>query len=123
VPVGDARAPSMTGWLMLLGSIALNSVGNLLIKRFSATTEIRGLWDYVTLSFVLGMAAFGLGVVLYGRALKDIPIVLAYPIQVGTCVLVIGLFAVAMFGEKFSLQHFLGVLLIIAGIAVLARLA
>ena len=108
---------------MLLGSIALNSVGNLLIKRFSTTAEIRGPWDYVTLSFVLGIGAFGLGVVLYGRALKDIPIVLAYPIQVGTCVLVISLFAVAMFGEKFSLQHFLGVLLVIAGIAVLARLA
>ena len=123
MPVGDARAPSMTGWLMLLGSIALNSVGNLLIKRFSATTEIRGLLDYVTLSFVMGIAAFGLGVVLYGRALKDIPIVLAYPIQVGTCVFVIALFAVAVFGEKFGLQHFLGVLLIIAGIAVLARLA
>ena len=123
MPVGDAPATPMTGWLMLLGSIALNSVGNLLIKRFSATTEIRGLLDYVTLSFVMGIAAFGLGVVLYGRALKDIPIVLAYPIQVGTCVFVIALFAVAVFGEKFGLQHFLGVLLIIAGIAVLARLA
>jgi multidrug transporter EmrE-like cation transporter len=113
----------MTGWLMLLGSIALNSVGNLLVKRFSTTTEIRAVWDYLSLSFVLGILAFGLGVVLYGRALKDIPIVLAYPIQVGTCVLVIGVFAVLVFGEKFGLTHLLGVLLIIAGIGVLARLA
>jgi multidrug transporter EmrE-like cation transporter len=113
----------MTGWLMLLGSIALNSAGNLLVKRFAATIDIRGPLDYVALSFVMGMAAFGCGVILYGRALRDIPIVLAYPIQVGTCVMVIAWFAVAVFGEKFGLQHLLGVLLIVAGIAVLARLA
>jgi multidrug transporter EmrE-like cation transporter len=123
VALGCARASPMTGWLMLFGSIALNSAGNLLIKRFSASVEIRGLWDYASPSFIMGMAAFGLGVILYGRALKDIPIVLAYPIQVGTCVLIIGLFAVAAFGEKFGVQHFLGVLLIVAGIAVLARIA
>src|SRR5260370_25418839 len=104
----------MTGWLMLLGSIALNSVGNLLIKRFSANTEIRGLLDYASLSFVMGFAAFGLGVGLYGRALKDIPIVLAYPIQVDTCVFLTPFFAVAVFGDKFGVDHFLRFLLTIA---------
>ena len=113
----------MTGWLMLVGSIVLNTAGNLLVKRFSATTEIRGVFDYMALSFILGIAAFGLGVVLYGRALRDIPIVLAYPIQVGTCVLLIATFAVTVFGEKFGAAHLTGVLLIVAGIAVLARLA
>ncbi len=113
----------MTGWLVLLGSIALNVAGNLLIKRFSATAPSGSILDYATPAFVLGITAFGLGVVLYGRALRDIPIVLAYPIQVGTCILIIALFAVAVFGERFGAQHLLGVLLIMAGIGVLSRLA
>ena len=113
----------MTPWLMLAGSILFNVAGNLLVKRFSSTTEIHGVWDYLALPFVLGVSAFGLGVVLYGRALQDIPIVLAYPIQVGTCILVIALFAVAMFGEKVSLPDIAGIVLIMSGIALLSRMA
>jgi small multidrug resistance pump len=113
----------MTGWLMLFCSIVLNVAGNLFIKQFSATTEIRSIRDYATLPFVIGIAAFGLGVIFYGRALKDIPIVLAYPIQVGACILVIALFAVAVFGEKISRPDILGIALIVSGIALLSRMA
>ena len=113
----------MTGWMMLAGSIVFNVAGNLLVKQFSTTTEFRSLWDYAAIPFVLGISAFGIGVVLYGRALKDIPIVLAYPIQVGTCVLVIALFAVAVFGEKIGVTDTLGIALIVTGIALLSRMA
>ena len=113
----------MTGWLMLAGSIALNAAGNVLVKQASAANEIRGVLDYLALSFLFGIGAFGLGLVLYGRALKDIPVVLAYPIQVGTCVLVVALFAATVLGEKLGLQHLLGMLLIVSGIVVLARVA
>lgn len=113
----------MTGWLMLLGSIVLNVAGNVLVKTFSAHTDIHGLHDYISVPFALGIAAFGLGVVLYGRALQQIPIVLAYPIQVGTCVLVIALVAVSVFGEKLGLQTLLGIMLVVSGIAVLSRVA
>ena len=44
----------MTGWLMLVGSIALNAIGNLLVKTFSAGSEIRGVGDYLSLPFALG---------------------------------------------------------------------
>lgn len=113
----------MTGWMMLAGSIVLNVAGNLLVKQFSTTTAFRSIWDYVAMPFILGVAAFGLGVMLYGRALKDIPIVTAYPIQVGTCVLVIALFAVAAFGERVGLGDALGIALIVTGIALLSRMA
>ena len=62
-------------------------------------------------------------VVLYGRALSRIPIVIAYPVQVGACVLIIGAFAVTVFGEKIGAAELLGVALVIAGIALLARVA
>jgi multidrug transporter EmrE-like cation transporter len=113
----------MNGWLMLAGSIALNAAGNVLVKAFSAGTQIRGIRDYLSLPFVLGIGAFGLGLMLYGRALKDIPIVFAYPIQVGACVLIVSLFAVTLFGEKLGAQTLVGILLVLAGIAVLSRVA
>ena len=113
----------MTGWLMLVVSIALNVAGNLFVKQFSTTTEILGLWDYASPPFLLGIAAFGLGVIFYGRALNEIPIVLAYPIQVGACILVIALFAVGVFGERFGLRDTLGIALIVAGIALLSHMA
>ena len=113
----------MRAWLMLALSIVFNVAGNLLVKQFSATSEIRGVWDYVALPFVLGIAAFGVGVVFYGRALKDIPIVLAYPIQVGACILVIALFAVALFGERLGATDAIGIALIATGIALLSRMA
>jgi undecaprenyl phosphate-alpha-L-ara4N flippase subunit ArnE len=113
----------MTGWLLLIGSIAFNVVGNLLVKQFSAAHPIRGVMDYVAMPFVLGIGSLGLGVLLYGRALQEIPIVQAYPIQVGTCILIIALFAVGVFGEKFNAQHLIGIALVMAGIAVLSRVA
>ena len=113
----------MTGWLMLVVSIALNVAGNLLVKTFSARTDIRGVLDYLSLPFILGIGAFGLGVVFYGRALRDIPIVVAYPVQVGTCVLAIAIVAVTVFGEKFGAQTLVGIVLVMAGIAVLSRVA
>jgi small multidrug resistance pump len=113
----------MTGWLMLAASIVLNVAGNLLVKTFSVRTDIRGILDYVSLPFILGIGAFGLGVVFYGRALREIPIVLAYPIQVGTCVLVIAIVAVSVFGEKLGGQTLIGILLVMTGIAVLSRVA
>jgi len=113
----------MTAWLMLAGSILFNVAGNLLVKQFSTTTQFRSIWDYASMPFILGVSAFGVGVVLYGRALRDIPIVMAYPIQVGACVMVIALFAVAVFGEKIGAPDALGIALIVTGIALLSRMA
>ena len=113
----------MTGWLMLAASIVFNVAGNLLVKTFSTRTDIRSVFDYLSLPFILGIGAFGLGVVFYGRALREIPIVLAYPIQVGTCVLAIAAVAVTVFGEKLGVQTVVGILLVMTGIAVLSRVA
>jgi undecaprenyl phosphate-alpha-L-ara4N flippase subunit ArnE len=113
----------MRAWLMLALTVLCNVAGNLLVKQFSVTREIRSVWDYLALPFVLGIAAFGIGVIFYGRALKDIPIVLAYPIQVGACILVIALFAVAVFGERIGASDAIGIALIVAGVGLLSRMA
>jgi multidrug transporter EmrE-like cation transporter len=113
----------MTAWLMLAVSILFNVAGNLLVKRFSTTVAVGSVWDYLSPAFVLGIAAFGLGVVFYSRALRHIPIVTAYPIQVGACILLIAAFAATVFGERIGAPDALGIALILGGIALLARMA
>ena len=113
----------MTAWLMLAISILCNTAGNLLVKRFAATVTVHQPWDFLAPAFIVGIGAFGLGVVFYSRALKQIPIVTAYPIQVGACILLIAAFAVAAFGEHVTATDAAGIALVIAGIALLARLA
>jgi len=110
-------------WLILAASIVCNAAGNLLIRRFAAGDAAFGLRGYLSPWFALGLAAFGMGVLLYGQALRHIPIVLAYPIQVGACVLIIAIFAVGMFGEKLGLTDLLGIALILSGIGLLGRMA
>src|SRR5260370_13375967 len=95
----------MMGWLLLIGSIVFNIVGNLLVKQFSAAHPIRGVMDYVAMPFILGIGSLGVGVLLYGRALPEIPIVHAYPIQVCPCILVIAFFALGVFREQFGAQR------------------
>ena len=113
----------MNAWLVLGASILCNTAGNLLVKQFSMRAAIHGARDYLSLPFVLGVAAFGIGVMLYGRALKEIPIVVAYPIQVGACIILIAGFAVAIFGERIGGRDLIGVTLIVSGIALLSRMA
>ena len=114
----------MTAWLVLAASILCNMAGNLLIKQFStAAVRSEGLTGYISAPFILGVGAFGIGVMLYGRALKQIPIVVAYPVQVGACILLIAAFAVAVFGERIGGRDLLGIALIVAGIALLSRMA
>ena len=113
----------MNAWLILAGSILCNVAGNLLMKRFAATVEIHGLRDYIAPSFAMGIAAFGIGVLLYGSALSRIPIVIAYPIQVGACLVTIATVAVAGFGERLGWTELFGIALIVAGIILLARVA
>jgi len=110
-------------WLILICSILFNAAGNLLIRQFAGTAAGNGLRDYLSWSFAAGVVAFGIGVVLYGRALTQIPIVIAYPIQMGTCVLIIGIFAATVFGEKLGGGELLGIALVVAGIALLARVS
>ncbi len=110
----------MIEWLALAAAILFNTLGNFFIKRFSVATEVQGVLDYLSPSFVLGLAFFGLNLVLYARALTGIPLALAYPILVGSTVAGVAGIAAFWFGEQLGVAHLLGLALVTAGIALLA---
>lgn len=112
----------MIGWIILATAIVFNIVGNYSIKRFSISVQIESLFDYLKPSFIGGMLSFGIALLLYARALKDIPITLAYPMMVGVSMVAISMLAIISLGERFELRSAIGAVFVIVGVAMLSRI-
>lgn len=110
----------MIGWLALTVAILLNTAGNFLIKRFSLTAEIDGPLAFLNPWFIVGIAFFGANVFFYSRALKDIPLVVAYPILIGISVSLVAILAGLVLKERFGMTHAAGLVLVVLGVSCLA---
>jgi small multidrug resistance pump len=110
----------MIGWLALICAILLNTTGNFFIKQFSTTTEVQGPWSYLDPWFIFGIAFFGANVFFYSRALKDIPLVIGYPVLIGISVCLVAVFAAVFLKERVSAAHVGGIVLVILGVSCLA---
>jgi multidrug transporter EmrE-like cation transporter len=60
----------MFGWVILAIAIVCNILGNYFIKRFSLHAQIGGILDYLRPTLIAGMLFFGVGLLLYARALR-----------------------------------------------------
>ncbi len=110
-------------WIFLIGAILLNSAGNVLLKQFAIRHPGASLAEYADPYFVGGLVCFALNVLLYARALSDLPIEIAYPILVGLSVLLVSIAAVVLFKAEIGAVHVVGMALILAGVALLARVS
>jgi len=97
-----------------------NTAGNFFIKHFSSAGEVQSPLSYLNPWFILGIAFFGANVFFYSRALKDISLVIAYPILIGISVCLVSIFAAFFFKERVSLAHLGGIVLVILGVSCLA---
>ena len=110
----------MIGWLALILAILLNTAGNFFIKRFSLSTEIQGPLSFIDPWFIAGITLFGANVFFYSRALRDIPLVVAYPILIGISVALVAILAGLLLKERFGMAHAAGLVLIVIGVSCLA---
>lgn len=106
-------------WLFLLVAALLNACANLLLKRSSIGTE--GLGQYLSVFFLVGIALFGLNVVIYAKALQGIPVAFAYPVLVGLGFILVVFGAHFWFQEQITLQKLVGVSVILAGVVLVAK--
>jgi len=113
----------MSSWILLATAILCNILGNYFIKRFSIHGEVGNMLGYLKSSFIAGTLFFGLGLLLYTRALKEIPISVAYPVMVGISMMALSLLAIFTLGERFGFRDAVGALLVVAGVALLTRIA
>jgi len=109
----------MISWAWLFGAILFNVAGNLLMKKFALTKQIVGPLSYVDPFFVVGGVLFGLNLLLYAKAIHQIPLIAAYPVLVGSSVVFVTLGSMLWFSERVSSEAVMGMALIAGGIVLI----
>ena len=108
-------------WVLLAG---LNScIGNLLLKA-SQTNAPAGagfVQRLFSLSFIGGLAFYGVNVVLFAKALETLPVSVGYPVLAGSGFAALTLAAALLFGEAISITKLAGLGCVLLGIVLLAR--
>jgi multidrug transporter EmrE-like cation transporter len=120
-------------WLLLLGGVALNAAAQLLLKAATRTSGVlisdSGQLSWGAVAGLLrayplwiGLSFYGVSVILWLGALSRVPVSIAYP-MLSAGYVVNAVAAAFLFGEALSISKAMGIVLIIAGVIVLARAA
>ena len=120
-------------WLLLLGGVALNAAAQLLLKAATRTSGVlvsdSGHVSWTAAADLLrayplwvGLAFYGVSVILWLGALSRVPVSIAYPmLSIGYVVNAVA--ALFLFNEALTGAKVIGILLTVAGVIVLARAA
>ena len=116
-------------WLILVLGIAANASASVLVKmammpprRFPSLADpLAALSNW---PFWLGLGLYGGAFLLYAAALARLPLNVAHPVLTSGAVATVALFSVLIFPEPFHWTTGAGILLVIAGVALItARVA
>lgn len=117
--------PRILGWTLVLVAAVLNGGGSLLLKQSRlraaelADQSIAGLlfspW------FIGGLACYGINVILFAKALENLPVSVAYPVLAGASLALISFVAAMLFHEKMAAVHWAGAVFIVIGIVLITR--
>jgi multidrug transporter EmrE-like cation transporter len=124
---------SAVTWLLLLGGVALNASAQLLLKAATRTSGVlvsdSGQVSWTAAAELLraaplwiGLTFYGVSVILWLGALSRVPVSIAYPmLSIGYVINAVA--ALFLFGEALTSGKVIGILLVVAGVIVLARAA
>lgn len=116
-------------WLILILGIASNASASVLVKmammpprKFPSFSEpIAALSNW---PFWLGLGLYGAAFLLYAAALARLPLNVAHPVLTAGAVATVALCSVVIFREPFHWTTAAGIVLVIAGVALItARVA
>jgi len=116
-------------WLILIIGIAVNASASVLVKMammpprkfpsLSAPWAALSNWP-----FWLGLGLYGAAFLLYAAALARLPLNVAHPVLTSGAVAAVALLSVLVFKEPFHWTTGAGILMVIAGVALItARVA
>ena len=71
--------------------------------------------------FLVGLAFYAVNVVLFAKALDTAPVSVAYPVLAGVGFALLAIASALIFNERMSLTQSLGLIMVVGGIALLAR--
>lgn len=111
-------------WLILILGIATNATASMLIKiammpprKFPSTNDLMAAVN--NWPFWLGLGMYGGAFLFYAAALSRLPLNVAHPILTGGAVAAVALSSALILHESFPLTTWAGVILVIAGVALI----
>lgn len=116
-------------WLILILGIASNASASVLVKmammpprKFPSLSE--PMAALINWPFWLGLGLYGAAFLLYAAALARLPLNVAHPVLTAGAVATVALCSVVIFREPFHWTTAAGIVLVIAGVALItARVA
>lgn len=110
-----------SAWLFVGAAGLLSTVGNLCLKKASvASSGMNFIGLIFQPYFIGGMFFYGINVVLFATALKYLDVSKAYPVLAAVGFSTLSVLAAIVFRESLSLTNYIGLLLIVIGISLLA---
>ena len=111
-------------WLILILGIAANASASVLVKmalmpprKFPSLSEpMAALTNW---PFWLGLGLYGAAFLLYAAALARLPLNVAHPVLTTGAVAAVALLSVLIFREPFHWTNAAGIVLVIAGVALI----
>lgn len=111
-------------WLILIMGIVFNASASILVKiammpprKFPSLSDpINALNNW---PFWLGLLLYGLAFLLYAAALARLPLNIAHPVLTAGAVATVAACSYAIFREPFHWTTIAGILLVIAGVALI----
>ncbi|QDL55227.1 SMR family transporter [Rhodoferax aquaticus] len=111
-------------WLILIVGIASNASASVLVKmammpprKFPSPSDPLGALS--NLPFWLGLLLYGVAFLLYAAALARLPLNVAHPVLTAGAVATVAVFSYVVFREPFYWTTIVGILLVIAGVALI----
>ena len=111
-------------WLILVAGVAANAAASVLVKlamlpprRFPSPADpMAALHNW---PFWAGLALYGAAFLLYAAALARLPLNVAHPVLTSGAIAAVALLSVVLFREAFYWTTATGILLVIAGVALI----
>jgi small multidrug resistance pump len=102
-------------WLMMAVVVVLNTAAQALLKLGAGRGLING-------ALAGGLAAYGLSTLVYILLLTRAKLSFAYPVVIGATAIATCVAGAQIFGERIVGLHWIGITLILAGIACIAAI-
>jgi multidrug transporter EmrE-like cation transporter len=111
---------TLNPWVLVLAAGVNSTVGNLLLKRSSDAQASRTLLENALNPwFIGGLAFYGINVILFARALADLPVSAAYPVLAGFSFLLLSVVSAWLLNERLTFMQYLGVFAVVVGIVLI----
>jgi multidrug transporter EmrE-like cation transporter len=120
-PVGGARTQTSIGWswLSLFATIALNCEANVMLREVSAEVGMTPAL-FASGPFLLAAISMGLAFVFYVMALSRLSLSVAYPVLVGSTMIVIALASYLRLGTPLTPSQLAGTILVLIGVVLVS---